>query len=720
LETAARFALQRLPEELKALVEVSVVIVSYNSRLVLGPCLESLKKQSLFGTTEVIVVDNASSDGTPMMVREHHPWVKLIAGRKNVGFSRGVNIGIREAGGEYFLILNPDTVVRRDSIEKLVDFMKRTPSAGIVGPKLIYQDGNLQYSCRRFYTWRVLVLRRTVLGRIFKDSSAVADHLMLDFDHETTSEVDWILGACLLVRRETVESVGLLDERFFLYFEDVDWCYRMKQKGWKVFYHPESIVIHSYARGSAQSVINRSFIAHLASLIRYYDKWNPVFYLMKKYREVIKTALFLVVDVVAFNLAFASAYYLRVALGGIFTNPIFPVGAYKGFVFFENLLFVFTYFATGLYRVRRETSPVDEFFNVARAIVFASVLLMTSTYLSRIRTYSRMIVAFLVPFAILYDWTARTVIRKLHRILLAQKIDLKRVCIVGPMESARELEAKLLSETSLGVDVVGVVTPEGSAGEASVESLGTLAELEDIVNRYRIQELVFLPNVVSDDRIAEFVMMGRRRVLDVTVLTDYSGLVIHQAAVSDLAGRPVITYRRDTRYAVDRMAKRVLDVGLGFVFLVVSVPVSVVYFVCASLRGGVPFKGEERLGLGGKPFVMSVAGDGSSDGPSDIVNLPLFWLVVTGKMSMVGPYPFPAGGAGALTETAKFRFEVRPGVTGYWRVGRQGEISIEDLLVQDANYVRNWALVQDLKILMMSFGNILRGRKRNPVLTYPG
>ena len=693
-------------------MEVSVVIVSYNSRAVLDPCLQSLKKQNVFDDTEVIVVDNASSDGSPTMVRERHPWVKLIAGRKNVGFSRGVNIGIREARGEYFLILNPDTVVRPDSIERLLEFMKRTPSAGIVGPKLVYNDGTLQYSCRRFYTWKVLVLRRTILGKILKNSAAVADHMMLDFDHESTREVDWILGACLLVRRRAVESVGLLDERFFLYFEDVDWCYRMRQKGWKVFYHPESVVIHSYARESAQSVINRSVIAHLASLIRYYDKWNPVFYLLKKYREVIKIGLFLVVDVAAFNLAFVSAYYLRVALDGVFTNPIYSIDAYKGFVFFENLLFVFTYFATGLYRVRRETTPVDELFNIARAIVLASVLLMTSTYLSRIRTYSRMIVAFLVPFAIFYDWIARTAIRLFHRVLLAQKIDLKRVCIVGPPDKARELEAKLLSEPSLGIDVVGFVTPGGPEEEGSPGSLGRLFELDDIVGRYRIQELMFLPGVVSDDIIAEFVMMGRRRVLDVTVITDYSGLVIRQAAVSNLAGRPVITYRRDTRYALDRMVKRALDIALGGVFLVVSAPVSVIYFVYTSLRGGVPFSGDERLGLGGKPFVMPVAGSGSSNGPSDIVNLPLFWLVVTGKMSLVGPYPFPTEGAGRLAEAAGFRFDVRPGVTGYWRSGREGEVTVEDLFAQDANYVRNWTLVEDLKILMMTFGNILRGKRR--------
>ncbi len=697
-------------------MKVSVVIVSYNSRSVLSPCLESLTAQSLFEHTEVIVVDNASSDGTPTMVRENHPWVKLIAGRKNVGFSRGVNIGIREAAGEYLLILNPDTVVRRDSIEKLIEFMERNPNAGIVGPKLVYHDGTLQFSCRRFYTWKVLVLRRTFLGKIFKNSQAVATHLMMDFDHDSTREVDWILGACLLVRREAVESVGLLDERFFLYFEDVDWCYRMKQRGWKVFYHPDSVVIHSYARESAQSVINRSVVAHLASLIRYYDKWNPVFYFLKKYREVVKIVLFLGVDVVAFNLAFFSAYYSRVALNDVFPNPIFPIEAYRRFAFFEILLFVFTYFATGLYRVRRETRPVDEFFSIARSIVLASILLMTSTYLGKIRTYSRLVVAILVPFAILYDWIARSLIRMIHRALLGLKIDLKRVCIVGPVEKARELEERLLSNPALGVDVVGFVVPEEAGGVRTVRSLGSVAELDDIVDRYRVQELLFLPNVVSDDRIAEFVMMGRRRVVDVTVVTDYTGLVIRQAAVSDLAGRPVITYRRDTRYVLDRLAKRALDVALGAFFLVVSAPVSVIYYVYTSMRGGVPFSGEQRLGLGGQPFVLPVAGSGRSNGPSDIVNLPLFWLVVTGRMSMVGPYPFPVEGAGRFARAAKFRFDVRPGITGYWRTGPEGETSIEDLLAQDANYVRNWALVQDLKILAASFGNMLFGRRRTPVV----
>jgi len=689
---------------------VSVIIVSYNSRSVLEPCLDSLKRQSIFARTEVIVVDNASHDGAADMVREKHPWVRLHAGRKNIGFSRAVNLGIRMALGRHFLILNPDTVVREKSIEKLLDFMEATPDAGIVGPKLVFHDGNLQYSCRRFYNWRVLLLRRTFFGKIFKNSPAVAGHLMLDFDHESTRDVDWILGAAMMVRREAVESVGLMDERFFLYFEDVDWCYRMSQKGWKVYYYPDAVVIHDYARESAQSVLNRSFVAHLASLLRYYEKWNIFLYLMKKYREVAKTLLFVIVDVVAFNLAFLSAYYLRVLLDDVFTNPIFPVSAYEKFVVFENLLFVFTFFAIGLYRIRRETGTVDELFNITRAIVLASILLMASTYLGQIRTYSRMVVVFLAPFAITYSWVLRSLVRDFHRKLLEQKIDLKRVCLVGPLARARDLEIRLIDDPTLGIEVVGIVVPDG--GENSVDSLGSLNDLSRIVDDYRVQELIFLPGAVSDERVAEFVTMGRRRMLDITVLTDYSGLVIHQAKIRNLAGRPVIAYERDTRYALDRLAKRVMDVVLALIFAAVSLPFFVLYCLYSAIRREKPFSGEERLGRGGETFILPVAGARSANGPSDIVNLPLFWLVIRGTLSMVGPYPVPPTEAALVDSTARFRFDVRPGITGYWRVGSGSDVPLEDILAQDANYTRNWSFVQDLKILVMTFGNILLGRNR--------
>lgn len=690
---------------------VSIVIVTYNSASVIGACLDSLAADCASGLAEVIVVDNASGDDSVDVVRRKYPWAALVAGRENLGYSKGVNLGMQQARGRFLLVLNPDTVVHRGTLRRLIDFAEKTPDAGIIGPKLVFHDGTVQLSCRRFYTFRVLVMRRTPLGKLFKNDRAAREHLMLDFDHESTREVDWVLGAAMFVRREAVDNVGMMDERFFLYFEDVDWCYRMKQKGLKVYYLAGAVIEHGHKRESAQAILNRSFVAHLVSLFRYYEKWNPLFYFAKRYREVAKVSLFLIIDLIAFNAAFFAAYYLRVMLGDVFTNPIFPVRAYHRFLFFENLLFVFTFAFTGLYRIRRETRVSDELFTITRAIVVASVLLMTSTYLSQIRTYSRMVVAFLVPLAILFDALLRAGVRHLHRRLLAYKVDMKRACVVGPRDQAREVEARLMKDDALGFDVVGVVDTAGQSEEILTGTLGPVENIDKIVERYRINHIVVLPNAVGDELLAELVALGRRRVIDVTVLTDYAGLVFHQARVTDLQGRPVIFYPRDTRYLLDRLAKRALDLVFGAAFAVVSLPAYVLYSLYAFSRARKPFVVTSRLGAHGKPLVVPVAGNGRPDGPSDFVNLPLFWLVVIGKMSIVGPYPLRPEDAEHVGRVGRFRFDMRPGVTGYWRIG-PARISRAELLVQDTAYVQNWSLTNDAKILLESLGYMIRGRQR--------
>jgi len=344
--------------------------------------------------------------------------------------------------------------------------------------------------------------------------------------------------------------------------------------------------------------------------------------------------------------------------------------------------------------------------------VFASILLMTSTYLGQIRTYSRMVVAFLVPFAILYDWGLRSIIRMTHRKLLSLKVDLKRACIVGPTDLAKNLEINRIRDDRLGLDIVGVVDTGTDRNGITTGTLGQAGDIEAIVEKHRVQEVILLPGAVSDEMLAEFVAMGKRRVLDVTLITDHAGLVFQKATVSDLSGRPVIKYPRDTRYAFDRFVKRFTDVLVGGVFVVVSAVFYVIYLLYALSRGRKPFAYSDRLGLEGEPFALPVAGEGRTDGPSDFVNLPLFWLVFIGKMSIVGPYPPALEDAPDRVARCRFRFEVRPGVTGFWRVGARREITAENLLAQDANYIRNWSLTQDAKIFLMSLGVVLTGRNR--------
>jgi len=196
------------------------------------------------------------------------------------------------------------------------------------------------------------------------------------------------------------------------------------------------------------------------------------------------------------------------------------------------------------------------------------------------------------------------------------------------------------------------------------------------------------------------------------VLTDYAGLVFQKARVSQLQGRPVISFPRNTMYALSRGVKRVFDVVFGGIFVVVSLPFYVIYSLYALSRSAKPFTYIERLGLEEEPFTIPLAGSEKSRGPSDFVNLPLFWLVVIGKMSFVGPYALAAPDAARLGRAARFRFETRPGVTGNWRMQKLAAGSADDMLAQDMGYVQSWSLIEDLKIFLVTLPQLVFGRNR--------
>jgi hypothetical protein len=218
---------------------------------------------------EIIIIDNHSTDESCQLVREKFPDLYLIENVKNLGFARAVNQGFRKAKGKYLLILNPDVELLPGSADKMIDFLERHPEAGLLLPKLINPDGSLQFSCRKFYDFSTLLFRRTPLGRIFPNHWTIRRHLMMDWNHEEVREVDWGLGACMFLRREALVGQGIFDERFFLYFEDVDLCFRLKKKGWKVIYNPEAVMVHAHLRQSAGGFFNREKWEHFKSLIKF-------------------------------------------------------------------------------------------------------------------------------------------------------------------------------------------------------------------------------------------------------------------------------------------------------------------------------------------------------------------------------------------------------------------------------------------------------------------
>jgi len=258
-------------------MDLSIIIVNYKSKIKLLNCLESIRQSDLGGLNyEIIVVDNNSGDDLSDLT-----GVKVIVSPNNLGMGGGNNLGIKNSGGEYILISNPDIVYDKDSIKKLYEFFKADRSIGLIGPKLINPDGSLQYSCARFPQIYIPLLRRTSIGYFFP--SRLNHYLMKKVSHEEVLQVDWVMGACFMIRRSELESDNkLFDERYFMYFEDVDLCRQIKNRGQSVVYFPVVKVVHNHMRQSANLPWYKSLLSdkiareHLKSAFRYFRKWNKL------------------------------------------------------------------------------------------------------------------------------------------------------------------------------------------------------------------------------------------------------------------------------------------------------------------------------------------------------------------------------------------------------------------------------------------------------------
>jgi len=224
---------------------LAIIIVNYNAEKFLLECLDSIYAQTKQISFDVWVVDNNSMDASVPMVQQNFPQVNLIENKENVGFAKANNQAIAKCTDDYILLLNPDTLILENAIEKMVDFMDGNPTFGICGCKVLNEDGTLQLACRRSIpTPGVAFFRLTGLSKLFPKSKTMAKYNLTYLDPDKSQEVDAVSGAFLMIRRKVVDSIGLLDERFFMYGEELDWCIRAKEAGWTVMYYPDAEIVH--------------------------------------------------------------------------------------------------------------------------------------------------------------------------------------------------------------------------------------------------------------------------------------------------------------------------------------------------------------------------------------------------------------------------------------------------------------------------------------------
>jgi len=255
-------------------LDLSVCIASWNTRELLKQCLASVHGTTSNLRCEVLVVDNASTDESAEMVRREFPAVRLFVNGTNEGFAAGSNKAIRQSTGRYVLLLNSDTVVLPDTLGHMVGFLESHPRVGVVGCKLLNPDGTVQLSCRRFPTLSWDYVRVILFSKLFHHVKPLRTALQPLLHGDAADDprlVDWVSGAALMSRREVFDHVGLLDERFFMFCEEIDWCYRVSSAGWQIYYLPDAGVIHYGGESSRQHRL-RTYWLLLESTYRYFTK----------------------------------------------------------------------------------------------------------------------------------------------------------------------------------------------------------------------------------------------------------------------------------------------------------------------------------------------------------------------------------------------------------------------------------------------------------------
>lgn len=653
-------------------MKLGVVIIHYNTSEDLERCLVSLRHAAPACEHAVMVVDNASADPGLEGVRARFPEVHWQLNTENAGYSRAVNQGLEALDADYTLVLNPDIVIQPGSLDALLAVGDANPRAGIVAPQLLNEDGTIQDSCRRFYTLRTLLMRRTVLGKIFRNDRAVDEHLMRDFDHLSQRPVDWVIGGAMLVRREAVVRVGPMDERFFLYFEDVDWCYRMNQSGWDVLYTPDARFVHRHRRDSARGVTHRSFWLHLGSLITFYEKWGMLVWLLKRWRDPLTSLMLWLVDAAALNLAFLGAYGLRAAANPLFDQPVFALAEYRPLQLFATLLMTVTFAFQGRYRTVNSRRPTSLGTRLQQVGVLG-VLLLASTWLGRQQVVSRaVLLAFLPLFGVLAEAGER-LLRGWQGRLERGWFSLERTLLVGRRADVAAWLTGAADPRARGLDVVGWLhaddeTPPAESLRAAVPCLGAAASLGETVERYRIAQILWWAWPRGDLRELRQLARLRRRRIRLRWVVPQARLLSAGAHAELQEGEASVVLDPGPANPAAAALRRLGDLAAGLVLLPVTAPLGLISLLIPGSRRRIQGPAADDPD-GDRPLTVVCDGRGRPR--------PLPWqtglalALLRGRLSLVGP---PLRGADPDAGSAAEAWDLgsrRPGLIPSRR-GRSG------------------------------------------------
>lgn len=658
------------------MLDLSIIIVNYNVKEFALNLLASINKALKNISAEIILVDNASDDGSVELLGEKYPDVKIIVNKNNAGFGAANNQALEIAKGKYFLLINPDTIVKEDTFTKMIEFFEANPQAGIAGCKVLNPDGTLQLACRRGFPGPWTSFTKVMgLSTLFPKSRLFAKYNLTYLDEKQTYEVDAVSGAFLMMRKSVYEKIGGFDKQFFMYGEDLDLCYRTQQAGWKVYYVHSTEIIHYKGESTKRSSIDETKIfydamhlfvrKHFSSsfLIEAILQTAILFRKLIAFANVYKLALIgIVID---FGIFSASVYLAE----KIYANDRwigFPEFAIPWVYFVPALLQIFISLIGGAYK--KVTLSV---LRCTISLFAGMIVLAALTYFFKQFAFSRAVVliTYIIAFFSFSLW--RILLKVIFKVGLDSSARKGRTLIVGNEEKAGELASKLKSNLTSLYQVVGIIgLTRKMIGESigNYKVLGALDNIRKVIAGKKINKVIFSSEGVSFNQM--FAVVSECQGMDVEFMVAGSELdyLVGKSSIAMLDDIPLLKVQYNISSFIHKKTKRIFD----FVFSLILILLLVHPFI----------------------YLFQKFTSKKSDLIQFILGVP---KVLIGKKSFVGPRN--ATHIGEL-------FIGKTGLTGFWFVENINENDTDEMNKLDLFYAKNQNIWLDFEILGRTFSKI--------------
>lgn len=658
-------------------MDLSIIIVNYNVKEFLQNLIYSIEKASSDLNIEIIVVDNASSDGSVELIEEKFPSIKLIANEKNLGFSAANNAGLKIAKGKFLLLLNPDTLVQEDTFKNLIEFFQKSPDAGLVGCKILNPDGTLQLACRRGFPgpWTSFC-KVTGLSTLFPNSKLFARYNLTYLDENQTYEVDAISGSFMMFTREVYEKVGGLDEQFFMYGEDLDICYRVQKAGYKNYYVHSTQIIHYKGESTKRSGLDETKIFYNAMHL-FVKKHLASSFLVEIilriaifFRELIAFAgkrklilISVILDFLFFNITlFAAAHlYSLFKLWQGFNPSAFPI-----IYTIPALVHILSAAFSGVYN--RENLSVSR--NLI-SIIISFFIVSSLTFFFKDYAYSRAVIllTYLFLFISLSGW--RIFFKLIFKLgLSGNDITKTKALIIGTGNASINIAKKIKNQINGYNNVIGFIGLSAKDFGKEIEGIpvvGSLENIRKVIAEKKINQIIFSSEELSYQQMMSIVSNCQKDNVEFKLAGNNLDFLVGKSSVSLLDDIPLFDLNYNITILSHRIIKKFFDLSISLTVLIL------VY-----------------------PFLFLVRIIGKEASP--LTNFLLqFHKIIFNGISIIGPKD-PMNYENTFSEKNIFLGE--KGLTGLWFTESSAGKEVEKL---DIYYAKNQNIWLDIDILTKTF-----------------